>query len=58
MKTLKITLALVAVLVLTVSGVQSENVIENIAQDKIETPTKIDLLAHGKKTKMKLPSNG
>ncbi|EDP71226.1 hypothetical protein FBALC1_02042 [Flavobacteriales bacterium ALC-1] len=56
MKTLKITLALVAVLVLTVSGVQSEEIIVTNNSD-INQPSKIDLLAHGKK-KVKLPSQG
>ncbi len=56
MKTLKITLALVAVLVLTVSGVQSDS---NLVSEKneINQPTKIDLLAHNK-VKIKAPSNG
>ncbi|BAO75934.1 hypothetical protein [Winogradskyella sp. PG-2] len=57
MKTLKITLALVAVLVLTVSGVQSENTSDS-AQNEINQPTKIDLLAHRGKTKMKIPTTG
>lgn len=56
MKTLKITLALVAVLVLTVSGVQSEEITITNNSD-VNQPTKIDLLAHNKK-KVKLPSNG
>ncbi|WP_179021725.1 hypothetical protein [Winogradskyella forsetii] len=57
MKTLKITFALVAVMLLTVSGVQSEtnSVSEN---SEIKQPTKIDLLAHGKKDKLKLPTQG
>lgn len=56
MKTLKITLALVAVAMLTVSGVQSDK-IENGEKSNIKQPTKIDLLAHGKK-ELKLPSQG
>lgn len=58
MKTLKITLALIAIALLTVSGVQSDNTIELTDKEKVTTPTKIDLLAHGKKNKIKLPSNG
>tara|TARA_R110002049_G_scaffold163459_5_gene329406 strand:- start:2207 stop:2377 length:171 start_codon:yes stop_codon:yes gene_type:complete len=56
MKTLKITLALVAVLLLTVSGVKSESnlVSEN---NEIHQPTKIELLAHNK-SKIKKPTNG
>ncbi|WP_299120388.1 hypothetical protein [uncultured Winogradskyella sp.] len=50
MKTLKITLALVAVLVLTVSGVQSN---ETQVTDKptYETKSNFDLLAVNKKKK-------
>ena len=55
MKTLKITLTLVAIALLTVSGVQSEQVMTETS-DK-DQPTKIDLLAHGKKKLSKLPSN-
>ena len=47
MKTLKITLALVAVLVLTVSGVQSENVAND--QPTYETQNNFDLLVIDKK---------
>ena len=54
MKTLKITLALIAIAVLTVSGVQSEKVVVTQNSD-VNQPTKIDLLAHNKK-KLKLPS--
>lgn len=57
MKTLKITLTLVAVLLLTVSGVRSEEVVANQNND-IHQPTKIDLLAHGKKKKSKVPTQG
>jgi hypothetical protein len=56
MKTLKITLALVAIAMLTVSGVQSDKV-ETADNSNITQPTKIDLLAHGKKA-VKLPSQG
>mgnify|MGYP001048888814 CR=1 FL=1 len=56
MKTLKITLALVAVLVLTVSGVQSDNVVNSEPTFK-ENSTHINLLAH-KKNKIKAPANG
>ncbi|MDN3491269.1 hypothetical protein [Winogradskyella bathintestinalis] len=57
MKTLKITFALATLLLLTVSGVQSE---PNLFLEKAEIsqPTKIDLLAHGKKTKLKPPTQG
>ncbi|MFK7833612.1 MAG: hypothetical protein AB8B52_10070 [Winogradskyella sp.] len=57
MKTLKITLALVAVLLLTVSGVNSDTVVvnENAATVKEYSPT--DLLAVNKK-KLKLQTNG
>ena len=48
MKTLKITLALVAVLVLTVSGVQSEKVVSN-EQPTYEAGSHFDLLATNKK---------
>lgn len=49
MKTLKITLALVAVLLLTVSGVQSENVTNDNEPTYKETKTTYDLTAHVKK---------
>ncbi|MFC0603118.1 hypothetical protein [Winogradskyella pulchriflava] len=56
MKTLKITLALVAVLLLTVSGVQSENVVvDNEPTYKNYSPK--DLLAVDKK-KLKVESQG
>jgi len=56
MKTLKITLTVVAIALLTVSGVQSEDVVvEN--SDKNQ-PAKIDLLAGGKKLKTQLPTQG
>ena len=57
MKALKITLTLMAIALLTVSGVQSDNVVEIANEKKIESPTKIDLLAHGKE-KMKSPRKG
>lgn len=56
MKTLKITLALVAVAMLTVSGVKSEK-IETAENSNTTQPAKIDLLAHGKKD-IKLPTQG
>ena len=56
MKTLKITLALVAIAMLTVSGVQSENVVvDNEPTFKNYSPK--DLLAVDKK-KLKLESQG
>ncbi|MCB0398445.1 MAG: hypothetical protein KDD26_02265 [Winogradskyella sp.] len=57
MKTLKITLALVAIAVLTVSGVQSDKV-ETAENSNITQPTKIDLLAHEGKKNIKLPGQG
>ncbi len=55
MKTLKITFLLFAVLLLTVSGQSSDNVVET-ENDKVETYGKTDLLAHAKKG-LKKPSN-
>ena len=61
MKTLKITIALVAVLLLTVSVVKSETitVTENneIKQPNYETKSNFDLLATNKK-KLDKPTNG
>ena len=54
MKTLKITLALVAVLVLTVSGVQSDNVVND--EPTYETKTEYNIIVHGKE-KLKKGSN-
>jgi hypothetical protein len=56
MKTLKITLLLVAVLLLTVSG-QSSDVVADSNELNVKTYNKTDLLAHTKKG-VKLPSNG
>ncbi len=56
MKTLKITLALVAVAMLTVSGVQSEKAVADNEPTYKEVKT-YDFLAHVKKKK-KLESNG
>ncbi len=56
MKTLKITLTLVAIALLTVSGVQSEDIVASENSDKNQ-PAKIDLLASGKK-KTELPTQG
>lgn len=58
MKTLKITLALVAIAMLTVSGVQSETAIEIANEEKLVAPVNIDLLAHKGKAKIKLPTQG
>lgn len=55
MKALKITLAVMAIAVLTVSGVQSDKIV--VEDSDIDQPTKIDLLAHGKK-EIKLPTKG
>ena len=54
MKTLKITLTLIAVLLLTVSGVKSEDVVSD--QPTYETNSNFDLLATNKK-KMGKPTN-
>ena len=55
MKTLKITLALVAIAMLTVSGVQSENVV--VDHTTYEADSNFDLLASNKK-KLEKPHNG
>ena len=55
MKTLKITLTLVAIALLTVSGIQSEEIVTDNS-DKNQ-PAKIDLLADGKKGG-ELPTQG
>jgi len=55
MKTLKITLTLIAVLLLTVSGVKSEDVVSD--QPTYETSSNFDLLATNKK-KLNKPNNG
>ncbi|GGW54986.1 hypothetical protein DFQ11_101413 [Winogradskyella epiphytica] len=59
MKTLKITLALVAVLLLTVSVVNRESVttVADVDTEIKERSTKIDLLAH-RKTKLSVPTRG
>ena len=57
MKTLKITFALAAVLLLTVSGVQSDNLAVANDEPTYETKSSFDLLATSKK-KVKMPSNG
>ncbi|WP_296311032.1 hypothetical protein [Winogradskyella sp. UBA3174] len=56
MKTLKITLMLVAVLLLTVSGVKP-NDFDKQGQEINKQPTKTDLIAHGK-IKLKIPRQG
>jgi hypothetical protein len=57
MKTLKITLALVLVLFLTVSGAKSEDVIANDENPTYQEHQSYDLLAHTKK-KMKVQTQG
>jgi len=57
MKTLKITLTLIAVALLTVSGVQSENAAVNEDQPTYKTHTTYDLVAHNK-NKVKIKSQG
>ncbi|WP_299114566.1 hypothetical protein [uncultured Winogradskyella sp.] len=52
MKTLKITLALVAVLVLTVSGVQSDKIVNDEPTYKEYTPQDL-LVVNKKKAKLK-----
>ena len=56
MRTLKITLALLAIVVLTVSGVQSNDVVTDNPTIKESSKT-INLLAH-KKAKLKVPTQG
>ena len=57
MKTLKITLTLVAIAVMTVSGVQSEDL--TTESSDVNQPSKIDLLAGGKKRgTTQLPTQG
>ncbi|MCA0131582.1 hypothetical protein [Winogradskyella alexanderae] len=55
MKTLKITLTLVAIALLTVSGIQSEDIVTE--NSDTNQPEKIDLLASGKKGGQ-LPTQG
>jgi hypothetical protein len=55
MKTLKITLAIVAVVALTISGVNSEEILND--QPTYETNSGFDLLATNKK-KLHKPTNG
>ncbi|MBU2927819.1 hypothetical protein [Winogradskyella psychrotolerans] len=57
MKTLKITLALLSVLLLTISGVQSESVIADNEEPTYESYENYDLMAHTK-DKSKLKTNG
>ena len=57
MKTLKFTLAIVAVLLLTVSGVQPETVVNNSDESTIQAKSNFDLLATSK-TKILKPRNG
>jgi hypothetical protein len=57
MKTLKITLALAALLLLTVSGVKSEDVAVNDENPTYKGQTNYDLLAHNKK-KLEVQSKG
>ena len=54
MKTLKITLILAAILLLTVSSLQSEKVIIDTELTCKEHSTHVDLLAH-RKHKLKMP---
>ncbi|MEM5563742.1 hypothetical protein WNY78_01435 [Psychroserpens sp. AS72] len=56
MKTLKITLLLLAVLLLTLSG-QSSDAVADSSEPTYKTYNKTDLLAHTKK-EIKLPNNG
>lgn len=57
MKTLKITIAFAAVLLLTVSGVKSDTVVNTSDQPTYENNSNFDLLATSK-TKVKKPANG
>lgn len=56
MKTLKITFALAAVLLLTVSGVQSDTVAVVDDEPTVKEYTSYDLIAH-RRSKAKLKSN-
>ncbi|NRD21871.1 hypothetical protein HNV10_01370 [Winogradskyella litoriviva] len=56
MKTLKFTLAIVAVLLLTISGVQPETVVNNSDESTIQSKSNFDLLATSKK-KLDKPTN-
>ncbi|WP_422107075.1 hypothetical protein [Winogradskyella sp.] len=57
MKTLKITLALVAIAMLTVSGVESDKAIADNEPTYKTKSTNVNLLAHNK-AKMKTPTRG
>ncbi|MDG5490346.1 hypothetical protein [Psychroserpens sp. SPM9] len=57
MKTLKITLLLLAVLLLTVSGQTSDSIVDSTDTIEFKQHNKTDLLAHTKKG-LKLPNNG
>jgi len=57
MKTLKITLLLAAVVLLTVSGSTSNDMLTADNQNDVKQTTKTDLLAHTKKG-LKLPTQG
>ena len=57
MKTLKITLIVVAAVLLTVSGSQSDRMINSNSDNDIHQTSKTDLLAHTKKG-LKLPEHG
>ncbi|MDB9720874.1 hypothetical protein OAA67_03245 [Winogradskyella sp.] len=57
MKTLKITLALIGVMFLTVSGVQSDDVTNSNDPTINESSTSIHLIAH-RKEKLKRPTKG
>ncbi|WP_179333644.1 hypothetical protein [Winogradskyella costae] len=57
MKTLKITFALLAVSLLTVSGIQSDKVAVNDEEPTYKETTSYDLMAHTK-TKIKLKTQG
>ncbi|MBO3115609.1 hypothetical protein J4050_02560 [Winogradskyella sp. DF17] len=56
MRTIKITFALLAIVVLTVSGVQSNEIITDEPTFE-QKSTNIDLLAH-KKANLKVPTRG
>jgi len=57
MKTLKITLSLIAVLLLTVSGMKSEEVAANDENPTYKTHSNYDLIAHNK-AKAKIKTQG
>ena len=56
MRTIKITLALLAIVILTVSGVQSNDIVNDKTTVE-QNSSNIDLIAH-KKAEVKVPTRG